>query len=272
MKKYMLKASIVILILAVAVITILVFINELERLKMSYFEDEEMGNLIIQYARIEDDEAIDRIKKRDEKDVKIEHIDEIKEMNIGYTGYYDTLLDITKCKNLEILVMGHERVGTEYGYFYRSREVPAPETSERVKQIEAELEIILQKCSKLKRLYVWNTEDNCNLESLEFLKYGTNLTMLSLNNHRRLDYSPILQCLNLKVLDLDGSDISELGEISKLSKLEWLSLDHTNIEEVGEIVKLKKLKTLYIKNTPLSKNKKEMALLRKTFPDLDIEQ
>ena len=170
------------------------------------------------------------------------------------------------------MVIGNTITGTKYDYFYKSREIPDPETTERIKQIENELATILQKCTKLEILYLWNSEGNCQLGNLEFLRHAKNLKMLSMWDQGELDCTPILQCENLKVLDLRGSCISDIGEIGQLTNLQTLALDDTNIAKAGDIVNLKKLKHLDIRNTPLSKNKKEMALLRKTFPNLDIEQ
>ena len=63
------------------------------------FSDEETKFVIVSAAIVEG-------IVEDEKDFKQEHFNEIKEVNIGYIGKCETILDIAKCENLENLTIG----------------------------------------------------------------------------------------------------------------------------------------------------------------------
>lgn len=243
-----------------------IIIDHSQKVHIEDFVDEEMGNLIIQTARFDEE-----ILVREEKKIREEHVENISELNIGYTGYYNTLIDIKKCNNLQVLMIGKMK-GVHLPYFYSYRELPEPEDCEKIKQIEEELGEILTSCSKLEKLYIWNIEETCNLSSLNFLKKNNSIKWLSINDMGDIDYSPILTCTRLVSLDLDGCNIAELGDISKLTNLYTLDISGTNISEWGDIVKLKNLERLSIKNTPLAEDEEQIELLYETLPDIEIDR
>ena len=223
-----------------------IIIDHSQKVHIEDFVDEEMGNLIIQNARFDG-----RTLVREEKKIRKEHVENIPELNIGYTGYYNTLTDIKKCRNLKMLVIGNPLVG-RVNYFYSSRELPEPEDYEKIKQIEEELGEILTSCSNLEELYICNTEETCNLSSLNFLKKNNSIKWLCIIDMGDIDYSPILECTDLEVLDLDGCNISELGDISKLTNLKALTIDNTNISKLGDISKFTNMESLSMDNTSIS--------------------
>ena len=228
------------------------------------FLDEEMGYVIAFQAYWDDViEQVERFRQDD--------LGNIKELNIGYTGYYTTLLDLKKCHNLESLYVNAPVVGGCH-YYYSSREVPKPESRERIEQLQKELSEILQICSKLKTLYIWNPDGICNLDSLEFLNEAKNLRLLWLEELKGVDYTPIWQCEQLIVLDISDCDIADMEGVSQLINLEGLYLDNTNISEAGDLLDLPNLKKLEIENTPLAENEEELALLYEAFPDIEIDK
>ena len=62
------------------------------------FEDATMAEMISKSAGVE---TVDEIREND--------LEKIEVLNIGYTGYYDTLVDIEKCTNLRRLIRSANR-------------------------------------------------------------------------------------------------------------------------------------------------------------------
>lgn len=229
--------------------------NNLNRI---VFEDEAMGKLIAQSAGVN---SVEELKEED--------LEKVKMLNIGYTGYYDTLLDIGKCQQLDTLVIGCPEY-TYCHYHRQGKEIPKPESKERIQQIEKELEEILKECPNLRCLYISNEDKNCKLDNLEFLKYGTELEVLRLEEQSIVDNEELLECKNLRYLSLYGSEVFDLSIISDFKDLKGLNLGGTNISTAEDILKLENLKYLAISNTPLAENKEELQLIYKEFSDIDI--
>ncbi len=248
--------SIVIAVIVIAIV-IAVLIDSSHKVA---FEDETMAELIAKNVGVE---SVDKLR--------IEDLEDIETLNIGYTGYYNTLLDIVKCQNLDELVIGNPEYA--FCHYHRNgKEIPESESEERVKQIESEMKVILEKCSNIKTLYVSNEKGNCRLNSVEFLKNGNGLELLYIEYQSELDYSFISECKKLKALSLYGSDISELKGIGDLDKLSTLNIARTNISQAEDILKLKKLKYLNITETPLAENEEQVELIQNKFPEIEIQK
>lgn len=227
------------------------------------FVDEEMGTVFAYEAYY--NEIIE-----DVEDFRQEHLESITILNIGYTGYYTTLVDIEKLPNLQSLYIGAPDVGGGRGYYMSWRELPGPESAERIEQLQNELASILINGDVLERLYLWDDEGICEFTNLEFLKKGDNLKYISLSSLKDIDYTPIWTCSKLEYLNLWGCDITSLEGIGQLQSLRTLSLNETNIMEAGEILTLSNLERLSIENTPLAENEEELKLIYETFPDITI--
>lgn len=244
--------------LILGVIACILFISRAPRV---VFEDVEMGNVIAF-------ELSWHGEKRNRGSITQDELVEIKELNIGYTGYYTTLIDVEKCSMLEALYIGAPLAGNNY--YEISRDIPKTESTEKILQIENELAGILKNCTELKVLYVWNTKGTCALKSLEFLENADGLELLGLDEQGAIDYFPVWGCKSLTTLSLYGCDISDVGGISNLENLTHLDLKQTDIEEAGDILNLAKLEVLYIEDTPLAENEEELALIYETFPDIKL--
>ena len=133
-KRISVSICIVIILLAGTAIAV-TFIQDNSRKVV--FEDETMAEVISKTAGVE---SVDKIR--------VDDLEKIETLNIGYTGYYDTLVDIEKCPNLKRLIIGYPGYTMAY-YPLAGREMPEPESEERVEQIEEELGSILEKCSSL---------------------------------------------------------------------------------------------------------------------------
>ncbi|MEE0863005.1 MAG: hypothetical protein U0L79_08495 [Lachnospiraceae bacterium] len=227
------------------------------------FNDEEMKNTLIN--TVIQDEIIEKSVEFDE-----ESLEKIKSINIGYTGYYSTLLDIKRCKNVQRIYIGIPEF-IMVPYYKKWYEKPKPEENQRILQIEDELADILQNCSELRELYINNDEGTCELKNLEFLEHGEKLISLWLWGQKEVDYTYIYNCINLQILDVSASDIDQLDGISNLKKLEILDIKDTNIAEAGEIIYLENLKELRIYGTPLAENEKELDIIREALPNLEID-
>ena len=256
--KDMKKRIIFIIIITMAIIAVTaILIDNSHKVK---FEDEIMAELMAKTAGVE---SVDELREDD--------LEQIEILNIGYTGYYNTLVDIEKCPNLKRLVIGYP--GYTMGYYpFADREMPKSESKKRVKQIEQELERVLEKCPNLEDIYLSNEKGNCELDNIEFLRKGKNLKSINLFYQTDIDYSVISECRELKFLSFHYSDVSNLEMISKLKNLECLVLTGTNVSEATDILKLEKLTFLRIANTPLSENEKQLELIQKQFPELKIQK
>ena len=232
--------------------------------KTLMFEDDEMQetikNATIQYG----------VREREES-FKEEHIDGITRLNIGYTGYYTTLLDIKKCKNLKLLIIGKPNYSMGDHYYKASEIKPILESEERINQIQKELGDILHSCTKMWGLEIFNGEGTCELNSLEFLRDSENLQHVYICGQKNIDYSPLFTCKELIVLELSGSDVSNLDGIEGLKKLRTLDIRNTSISESSDIIQIENLENLRIAGTPLAKNEEELATIREIFPDVVID-
>ena len=157
-------------------------------------------------------------------------------------------------------------------YPFAGREMPEPESKERVKQVEKELGNILEKCPNIVTIYISNEKGNCQLDNLEFLKKAKNLKYINLYCQTDIDYSPISECKESVFLALNFCDVSDLSMLSELENLKSLYLEGTNVADVEEILKLKNLNNLKIvlTDTPLAEKTEELESLQQQFPGLDI--
>ena len=275
MKKAVKWITVIAILSAAVLLVALKLIDESNKVD---FADEYMG------IRIMADGLSNKSKEENLKGLKYEDFrkDDLKyvtSLRVANTIRTETLVDLEKCWNLEFLEIkdGYGKLVLWYGEDYAVQEykaaygeLPSVPGAEKIKQFEAELEGVLQECKQLKNLCIYNWGDSFNLDSVQFLIYGENLTRLALYYLGDIDYSPVLECTNLEVLYLSNSAISDLGQISRLENLRILWLDSTDIKEAGDIVNLKNLETLYIMGTPLAENEEELQILREALPGLEI--
>lgn len=262
--KYKLALRIAGVVVLAMILVVLIRITHDNSRKVQ-FVDEEMGAVIAYEAYY--NEIIDGVE-----DFRQEHLESITILNIGYTGYYTTLIDIEKLPNLQSLYIGAPHAGKGLGYYNPSCELPEPENAERIEQLQNELASILVNGDGIKRLYLWDDEGICEFTSLEFLKNGDNLKYISLSSLGDIDYTPVWECSELITLTMWRCEIDSLEGIGHLQELKYLNLNGTNIAEAGEILDLPNLETLLIKGTPLAENEEELALIYEAFPDIDLEK
>lgn len=245
-KKYMI-VSVLILLLILGGVFFYFAKRNYEKNKKTQYLDATMGSVIEHQARMIG-------------------INSIEDIYLGYTCYFDTLLDLTKLPNLNSI-----HITGKFNYWDETPDEPiVPEPPERIQQIENELAEILDKCPNVQYVNIRNTDGTCELTDLEFLTHGNNLINIGLWSMGDIDYSPIYECTNLKNLGVSDCDIEDLAGIEQLSNLERLTIKDTAIDSAKDIVKLKKLTYLDIKGTPLAENEEELEKIREALPDVKI--
>ena len=202
------------------------------------FKDENMKKLIASlcYKTYNEDLEITP------KDMK-----KIVNLDIGYTGYYDTLEDLKWCTELKKLYidMGVYE-SSEAAYQIAQGKVPEEVTEEKVKQYEKELGKVLPKLKNLKELYI-SSNGGCTWESLDFLEGCNQIEKISMYHFKVTDYSVLKQCKSLKMIVFFGCPISRADDLMGLENLEWIG----------------------IRDTPLVNNPEELKKLKEAYPDAE---
>ena len=248
-------------LVAVIALVIAILIDNSHKVK---FEDETMAEVMSASAGVE---SVDKFREDD--------LEQIEVLNIGYTGYYNTLVDIEKCPNLKRLIIGYPYCPMSSCLFGKE-DMPEPESKERVKQIEKELGSVLEKCPNLTTIYISNEKGNCELDNIEFLKKGKSLLNINLYYQTDIDYSVLSECSELEFLSLRYCEISDLGMISQLENLKSIDLRGTNVSEAEGILNIKNLNHSYvdieIADTPLAEKEEQVELIQKQFPEANIHK
>lgn len=253
MRKRIIVSLVIVAILIMTVIIATPIIQDNAR-KVT-FADERMGNRIVSYAGMS------------EENFRVEDLDKVKWLKIGYTGQYSTLEDIEKCQQLEKLEIGRafSLYPEEHGYKEHDLE---PESEERIQQIKKELGSILKNCPKIERLSLEGQKKYFELGDLSFLENGKRLKCLMLYYQPELDYSAISQCSQLCTLVFQGCDMEKLDMLSGLEKLECLWVIQSEVSEAGDILKLQALTELDLENTPLAGNEEQLGLILESCPNI----
>lgn len=257
MKKKIVSVTIIVFILTVGII--FARITQIDDSQRICFKDGAMAKIISETAGVE---SVDKFRVND--------LEKIEVLNIGYTSYYETLADIEKCNNLDTLIIGDPHYPGHKYHFGREKEVPETESEERVNQIESEIESILENCPSITEIHMSNEKGDCTLNNIDFLKKGKNLRNIDLCYQTNIDYSSISECSNVRFLTLYCCDVSDLKMINELNQLVHLNIVGTNVSEATDILKLKNLKNLVVTDTPLAENEEQLELIRKQFPEANI--
>ena len=227
----------------VLVVILLICGIQLYRNRRVHFADEKMRQII----------CLELGKDKDSKDITYKDLEKIEELKIGPVGEYETIIDVTKFKNLKKL-----RVNTEVTYrdvYYElfsknkngSMYYP-PIDKKRVIRIEEELKKIFKKQKKIEIFRFTNVNESCNITDFSFLENATNIEELYICFGNVSDYSFLKKCNKLKSVDLD----------------------QCNIETADALLEVKNANRFVLTGTPLAENEKEIKRLQEAFPEAEI--
>lgn len=182
------------------------------------------------------------------EEITWEQLDSIEKLNIGYSGYYSTIVDIEKCRNVETLDINI--IITEYDYAYQIAQgkIEKKLSAQEIEQLQKELSEVLPKLSKMKELWLADMGE-CEWTSVEFLKNCSQLEELYLSSCKADDYSALRNCQSLKVISLLNCNISSADDIIGLENIEYITL----------------------RNTPLGDKPEEIKKLQEAYPDAVID-
>lgn len=200
------------------------------------FKDVNMAKLMAEYCG-----------KTYSEDMKITPNDmkEVRYVELGYVGYYDTLVDLKWCKELEELKinMGVYE-SNEPAYQIAQGEMPEEVAEEKVNKFEEELGKILPKMKQLKKMEIIS-KYGCEWGNLDFLEECGQIEELTLYDFQVTDYSILKQCKSLKKVVFFDCPISKAEDLMGLENLEWIG----------------------IRATPLANNPEELKKLKEAYPD-----
>ena len=249
-----------IICLVVAIVTVLFFYK---KSLIANFEDEEMRNIITSAAMCEG--IIDN-----KDNFTKNHFKDIKEVNIGYIGKCNSLLDLLQCNNLENLTIGAKRGYTHYYYGDLSEEV-VPLNDNEINKFQEELMSILSNCTKIKMLKIVNTNNSCAFNNLRFLMASGNIDSIKIEQINQVDYSPVFSIKSITSLYIKNCDLENLDGIENLTNLLRLNLDDTKVKTADSIIELTNLNELSIVGTPLADNQEEVKRIYEKFPNIIIK-
>ena len=202
-----------------------------------HFEDENMGILICD--TIGNGVTVDNVRYKD--------LRKIEELHIGCVGYYNTIVDIKKCKNLQNLRVNG--MSLEFSdYKIHQGKIGRVLNAQEVDNFQEELGDILSSSNKLKEFSFTNAGNNCSIGDIDFLENCKTIEKVSIAYSDITDYSVLKNCRKLKEIDLDGSQIETADDLLKLEGIEKFSL----------------------RETPLSQNVEEVERLREAFPEAQV--
>ena len=177
-----------------------------------------------------------------------EELDSIEILDIGYTGYYSTIKDIEKCKNLQRLYINNMLREDDAAYQIANGEIEKDLSIKDVEKLEKELAQVLPELPKLKEMRLADL-GNCEWTSIDFLRGCNHLEELRLYSSKASDYSVLKECKLLKSVTLWKCNISSAKDIIGIE----------NVEHIG------------LSDTPLDQNPTEVQKLRDAYPNVDID-
>ena len=224
----------------VIIVAIVVVGNWLYKERKVHFADDKMRQVI----------CLELGKDKDSNDVTYRDLEKIEELQIGLVGTFETIEDVAKCKNLKslsvnVLIQQGEPSFELYETTEKGERYYPPLSEEKMERMQKDLERILKSARKIEEFDFANVNDSFNISDMEFLKYGK----------------------NIKSIDIAYANIEDYSVLENCSKLESVDLWYSNIESADTLLKLKNVNRLILTGTPLAQNEKEIAKLKKAFPD-----
>lgn len=227
----------------IIVVGVLVVGNWFYRNRRVHFADDKMRQVI----------CLELWKDKDSQDITYKELKEIEELKIGPVGEYETIIDVTKFKNLKKLRVNVEVTYRDvfYDLFEKTEDgaMYYPLVDEqKITNVQEELGKILKKLNKLESFGFTNVNESCNITDFSFLKNAT----------------------NLKKIDISYGNVEDYSVLENCSKLESVDLWKSNIKTADALLNLKNVNRFILTGTPLAENKEEINRLKEAFPEADI--
>ena len=202
------------------------------------FADDNMGKVICGSMR-RGNVTPENVTHRDLK--------EVKRIEMGFIGYYETLKDIKRCTELEFLTINCGIGDDDPAFKINQGKANKGLTKDEIEDKQKEMGKILPRLSNLKELWL---ADKGEIEwtSLEFLKKCDQIEELHIIRCTVKDYSALQGCTSLTHLSIHDSEISRAEDIIGLENLKFI--------------------TFY--DTPLAENPEEIKKLQEAYPDAEI--
>ena len=175
-------------------------------------------------------------------------LEDVSWLDTGYLGYYETLVDIGKCRNVEVIVLNGNSYERHASYEVTHNEVGRVLTEEEVMRVESELAQIVPKLRKLEVFSFADMKSNCNIQNWDFISRCSNLREISIEDSSATDYSFLEELTDIKEIDLWGSQIST----------------------ADSLINLQNPMRLCIYDTPLAENEEEIQKLCEALPNTEI--
>ncbi len=167
------------------------------------FADETMGQVLCN-AQYSSEITMENITYKDLK--KIDSLD------MGYSGYYTTVLDLRYCTGLKEL---HINTATGEGspaYYINQGKMNKENSPEDMKKLQQELESVLPKLKKLERIILFGFEEG-KWSSLDFLEGCEKLEYVCLLDGEAGDYAALKSCKSLRKIVIGHSDITDADDL-----------------------------------------------------------
>ncbi len=180
-------------------------------------------------------------------------LDKITKLSIGPTCYYDTIVDIAYCHNLELLCLNNYNLMFDnwegnmiFGNSYRTNEIIAEEDSEpdKVERLQEDLKHIFQSCPNI----TWFAVREMGEQYKDKVGYNPDCLMYTqFTDISFLEYGKNLETVFL----VRQNNIEDYSVFLKLEKIRWIDIgDNANFKNIDELP-VDRLEKYYIGNTPV---------------------
>ena len=89
----------------------------------------------------------------------------------------------------------------------------------------------------------------------KYLLATMNMKLLDLSNTKITDIVPIQHLSKLVWINLDKTKISNISPLSKLSNLRWVSIEHTKVSDISPLLSLPHIISIFAVGTKVPKKR-----------------
>jgi len=89
----------------------------------------------------------------------------------------------------------------------------------------------------------------------KYLLATMNMKLLDLSNTKITDITPIQYLSKLVWINLDKTKVSDISPLSKLTNLRWISIEHTKVSDISPLLSLPHIISIFAVGTKIKKRK-----------------